>query len=289
MSFTDNEVKVYFNKVVTTRRRSLGGGRSEHGLDYVFIEGYGSKSTQDIIVLLTGFGSGWEGIVELGCAYVAKGHNVFLISPPGCGESAIPQLVRDSENLYETYAHLINLALLECFPDDYERMNFKIVAHSAGALIAVEMAKVMSIKNMMLISPSGFTQEGIMSYLTLPLKFAFSGIEMRINCQEEYEKRFGVLRRQRSAFLGGRFLLRLRELGDIIRFKYNSNPLGDRLRLIVLFGRHDGVYQCRNLSESSTRIVIMPKWYHNPTIPHTREVVDEWERHLVDQRPQSLS
>jgi pimeloyl-ACP methyl ester carboxylesterase len=114
------------------------------------------------IVLLTGWSSGWEGILPLGFSLDCEGYEIYLLSLPGYGFSKNPP----SEYYQKDYfLHAAMTVKAFCDRRQIERAYF--VGHSMGDEIIAKLAEIYPnlIEKLVLLSPSGIQKEEPLSGL----------------------------------------------------------------------------------------------------------------------------
>ena len=97
-----------------------------------------SKEEYDPVVLLPGFGSGWEGISELGFSLSCEGRKVMMPSLPGYGNSDNP-----SEAYYKTDNYDNEVEALNQLIDKVNQSGRKVhlIGHSMGSEIMAAFAR----------------------------------------------------------------------------------------------------------------------------------------------------
>lgn len=141
-------------------------------IEYCAINNGDPRSFIDVIVLMTGFLSGWTGIAKLGYELAKLGHQVYMISMPGYGNSddpIIPYYVIN-EKIWSDIEALKDFA---CKVLAGRKIHW--VGHSMGAEIitrfACEYPKLT--ESITLLNPSGFEKRNM---IALGLKFVANGI-----------------------------------------------------------------------------------------------------------------
>jgi pimeloyl-ACP methyl ester carboxylesterase len=170
----------------------LNGEKLEIDYRIIFVK---EKENQDAdpVILLPGFGSGWEGISELGFSLACEGRKVLMPSLPGYGNSS-----NTSEEYYKTEsfdneAEAIN-KFLEALGTEGEK--FHLVGHSMGSEIFASFAEKYpeKVSSLVLLNPagveekegalllgSGFILSGMHASMEFAVRSAFSG-------EDDYEK-----------------------------------------------------------------------------------------------------
>lgn len=130
------------------------------------------------VVLLPGWGSGWEGISPLAFSLACEGHSVILVSLPGYGSSENPPKEYFGK-WFLFHAACVVFGLLE----KLKIQKAHVVGHSMGAQIAAKMAEVDSkrIDRLVLLSPGGVTRYSFFGGLIMAKRFISSGIRLHLN------------------------------------------------------------------------------------------------------------
>lgn len=177
----------------TTAEVEINGEKISIDYRVISVESLENKNG-DAVILLPGFGSGWEGISELGFSLACEGRKIILPSLPGYGNSENP-----SKNYYETdnfdnEAEVINQLLDHISLKKGEKVH--LVGHSMASEILAAFAKKYPEKaaSLVLLNPAG-VEEKESAYL-LGSKFALAGIQdraefnlrMAFSGEKDYEK-----------------------------------------------------------------------------------------------------
>ncbi|MEK7140219.1 MAG: alpha/beta fold hydrolase, partial [Patescibacteria group bacterium] len=109
----------------------------------------------DIVVLLPGFGSGWEGITELGFSLACEGRRVVMPSLPGYGNSDDP-----SEKYYQTDNFDSEVEVLSQLLDKIglpPGSRVHLIGHSMGSEIFASFAEKYpdKVSSLVLLNPAG--------------------------------------------------------------------------------------------------------------------------------------
>ncbi|MFZ2188358.1 MAG: alpha/beta fold hydrolase [Candidatus Moraniibacteriota bacterium] len=230
-----------------------------------------------IILLLTGFGSGWTGIAKLGYDFVKLGYKVFMLSLPGYGNSSDP-LSANYDQIY-FYGFDWEAHILKCFIDKVlPGKRIHLVGHSmSGAIITFLPAYSPNlISSLTLLNPAGFERRGM---IYLAAKFGLNGIlhsfAFRDNPIWAELKKF--LPKENGAFSNWSRLRKRHNEGRIICDGGIIPCLENTLRLGVpvacVWGTKDFVFPMRNSSIAklshgeypSLEKIELPLW-HNTTM-----------------------
>lgn len=237
------------------------------------------------ILLLTGWGSGWEGILPLAFSLARRGYRVILVSLPGYGESKNPPPRYWQEDIYRRHSRIV-LAVLRKFAIG----RAYLVGHSMGAEILAELARFYPevCEKLLLLHPSGVERAGFFGKITLMWNFVASGIRLRKEYQALPEIQNDPLKeivdfcgRQKSPWWG-RLKQRWAEFLEICRgsllekLKEISSPIA------FLSGGRDTVYPawrsfemiCLAIPEKKIRWNILPENHHNPTLYQTDKTAE---------------
>jgi pimeloyl-ACP methyl ester carboxylesterase len=242
----------------------------------------------DAVVVLPGFGSGWEGISELGFSLACEGRKVVMPSLPGYGNSDNP-----SENYYETNnfdneAEVINQLLEKTGIQEGKKVH--LVGHSMGSEIMATFAEKYpdKVSSLVLLNPAGvnekegkfglgkrFVGSGIKTSAIFALRSAFSG-------EKDYEKEiWEYIPKTQSPFTKGRGSQRMAEVdklseGHLLEKIKNTNCLityiSGQLDTVYPPGREDDensqLFRVVESVEDKTRIEksVMAGLRHNTTI-----------------------
>jgi pimeloyl-ACP methyl ester carboxylesterase len=239
------------------------------------------------VVLLTGFGSGWEGISELGFSLACEGRKVIMISLPGYGNSDNP-----SENYYETGDWRNEAKAVGQVIKKLSNLSdkFHLVGHSMGSEILAGFAEKNQdkVSSLVLLNPAGVKEKENQAWLGA--KFVASGIKtvaeyqtgMYFSGEKDYQdKLWGYIPKTKSPFAKDRIKQRLAEAE-----KVSSGHLLEKLKkldvpITYISGKLDSVYppgkQGDNKSQlskvieavkdkSKLEISVMEGLRHNTTI-----------------------
>jgi pimeloyl-ACP methyl ester carboxylesterase len=143
-------------------------------IDYRMISIKEKEGQGDKVVLLPGFGSGWEGISELGFSLAAEGRKVIMPSMPGYGNSSNP-----SEQYYATDNFENEMEAVKKFLDKLSESGekFHLIGHSMGSEIFAALAEKYpeKVSSLVLLNPAGVREKD--NAALLGTKFVLSGIK----------------------------------------------------------------------------------------------------------------
>ena len=256
--------EVYGPQLASSKKVEISMFGKKLSMDYCAIN-YCSKYPDDIVILVTGFGSGWGGMVLLGYESMMLGHQVSMPSLPGYGNSDNPH--------HSYYDHEHNdffceaEALHQWIQKAHPGKNIHLVGHSMSCPIIVTYAhehpgRVVSLS---LLNPVGFSER---SLCDLGVAFAINGIRHGIafsgNPKWKILERF--LLDEKNAFLSDfpdRFKLRWSEANRLC-CDCASSKLAWIIRHIpakCFYAEHDSV---ANYIISGVQYEELPL-YHNTT------------------------
>jgi pimeloyl-ACP methyl ester carboxylesterase len=164
-------------------------------IDYRIISIESQKNeVGDVVVLLSGFGSGWEGVSELSFSLACEGRKVVMLSLPGYGNSSNPSEKYYKNNNFESEAEVIRKLLDKLKLKEGNRVH--LVGHSMGSEIMATFAQKYPDKtaSLVLLNPAGiedrenklflakrFLGSGALTSTEYNLRSVFSG-------EKDYEK-----------------------------------------------------------------------------------------------------
>lgn len=203
----------------------------------------------DVVVLLPGFGSGWEGISELGFSLACEGRKVIMLSLPGYGNSDNP-----SENYYKTdnfdnEAEAINQLISKI--ELKKGVKIHLVGHSMGSEIMATLAQKYPdrISSLVLLNPAGvedregkfslgkrFISSGIKTSVEYSIRSAFSG-------EKDYEKEIWKhIPKTKSPFTKDRISQRLSEVNRLSEGHLLEKIKNIQCPITYISGELDTVY-----------------------------------------------
>lgn len=222
-------------------------------VDYriISIESLENKNV-DPVILLPGFGSGWEGISELGFSLACEGRRVIMPSLPGYGNSNNP-----SEGYYKTLdfdneAEVMK-KLIEQIEEKKEvsQKKFHLIGHSMASEIRASFAEKYPdyVSSLVLLNPAGVKKKENSAFLGT--KFILSGIHTsaefavrtKFSGEKDYENDLRqYIPKPKGPFGKGRLAQRLSEAKRL-----SKGHLLDKVRnienpIIYISGELDSVY-----------------------------------------------
>jgi pimeloyl-ACP methyl ester carboxylesterase len=247
------------------------------------------------ILLLTGWGSGWEGILPLAFSLTCRGYRVILVSLPGYGNSKNPPPRYWRENLYRHHADIVLTVL-----DKFATRKAYFVGHSMGAEVLAEAARICPkmCEKLVLLHPSGIKKVGFFGKFVLLCEFAASGARLRREYRDSPESSHDPLKAlidlcgtQKSPWRG-RLKLRWAEFQEICRGGLLETLKEVSAPIIFLSGGRDTVYPAwesfhliyQAIPEKKIAWNILPENHHNPTLFHSDTTAETIDDLLKEQR-----
>lgn len=218
------------------------------------------KESAKPVVLLSGFGSGWEGISELGFSLACEGRKVIMISLPGYGNSDNP-----SENYYDTDGWKNEADAIGQVIKKLSNLSdqFHLVGHSMGSEILAEYAEKNQnkVSSLVLLNPAGVKEKENQAWLGA--KFVASGIKtaaeyqtgMYFSGEKDYQdKLWEYVPKTKSPFAKNRIEQRLAEAE-----KVSSGHLLEKLKkldvpITYISGKLDSVYPPGKSSDDKSQL-----------------------------------
>jgi pimeloyl-ACP methyl ester carboxylesterase len=220
------------------------------------------NKTGDAVVLLPGFGSGWEGISELGFSLACEGRKVIMPSLPGYGNSDNP-----SENYYKTAdfnneAEVLNQLLSQIGLMEGEKVH--LIGHSMGSEIMATFAEKYPnrVSSLVLLSPAGvnnrenkfllgkrFIGSGMQTSAAFALRSAFSG-------EKDYEKEICKhIPKTKSPFAKERLSQRLSETSRLSEGHLLEKIRNANCKITYISGELDTVYPPGESDDANSQLV----------------------------------
>lgn len=197
---------------------------------------------------MPGFGSGWEGISELGFSLACEGREIVLPSLPGYGNSDNPPEEYYKTENYENEAEALN-ELLEKIGKEKEK--FHLVGHSMSSEVLATFAKKYpeKVSSLVLLNPAGVGEKD--NPLTLGSKFIFSGMQtsMEFNIKSffsgegDYEKGLReYIPKAKSPFTKDRLQQRTSEAKKLAKGQLLEKLKDIEAPIIYISGELDSVF-----------------------------------------------
>ncbi len=203
----------------------------------------------DVVVVLPGFGSGWEGISELGFSLACEGRKVIMPSLPGYGNSDNPSEKYYATNNFDNEAEVISQLLDNIGMPDGAKVH--LVGHSMGSEILATFAQKYPDKtsSLVLLNPAGvnekeqalslvqrFITSGIKTSALFALKSFFAG-------EKDYEQALRThIPKTNSPFAKGRGAQRLSEAKRLLGGRLREKIQKTACPITYISGQLDTVY-----------------------------------------------
>lgn len=224
---------------------------------------------KDVIVMPTGFGSGWRGIARLGFNLAEKGHQVVMVSLPGCGNSAdpFPQYYKTESFVFEAEA------LAKFMQKVLPGKKVHLVGHSMAADIVTELAYANPelVASLTLLCPAGFEKRGRLELLA---KFFLNGIlhDIEFRGDPTWTKLCDFLPAEKSAFTPSRLPQRFNEWQRLCRggdLMLRLEHVAENIPTACMWGMKDFVLpeEKSSIADSLKKVqkISLPLW-HNVTM-----------------------
>lgn len=283
-SYREELISMIGSQLSYTRKFEVRIGKDKIKVDYRIISLNELGQSAYPVVLLSGFGSGWEGIIELGFSLACEGRKVILVSLPGYGNSDNPSEwyynAPDFRNEAEVLFHLINQEDLRGY------LKFHLVGHSMGGVILQKFARMNAdkISSITLLNPPVIWKRE--APFRLAKRFVLSGFHAAIEFwwrlkrsdKKDYEKGlYDFIRKPKSPFSFDRLKQRISEINRISNigwfvFRGTLNALGRAgVPTTFVYSELDSVYPHREqpkdfYSEQKVNVSVMTGLRHNTTL-----------------------
>jgi pimeloyl-ACP methyl ester carboxylesterase len=222
------------------------------------------KAENNPVILLPGFGSGWEGISELGFSLACEGREIILPSMPGYGNSDNPPEKYFQTESYDNEAGVLD-KLLEKIGK--ENKKFHLVGHSMGSEILTTFAKNYpeKVASLVLLNPAGVEEKE--NPIMLGSKFILSGIiastdftaRSVFSGEGDYEKKLrNYIPKTKSPFTKERLLQRMAEAKKLAKGKLLEKLKDIEAPIVYISGELDLVFppgKENNKNSQLTKIV----------------------------------
>ncbi|HPX94186.1 MAG TPA: alpha/beta fold hydrolase [Candidatus Moranbacteria bacterium] len=217
------------------------------------------EADADVAVLLPGFGSGWEGIAELGFSLACEGRKVVMPSLPGYGNSDNPSEKYFQTDDFENEAEVLNQLLGRIAQDK----KVHLIGHSMGSEIMASFAVKYPEKtsSIVLLNPAGvnekenlaklggrFVSSGIKEAASFAISSAFSG-------EEDYEKELKkYIPKTKSPFAVDRISQRLSEAKKLSEGHLLEKIKNVECPITYISGEFDTVYPPGNENDENPQL-----------------------------------
>lgn len=225
-------------------------GNDKLNIDYRIV---GIRETEnnksDPVVLMPGFGSGWEGIAELAFSLACEGRKVIMPSLPGYGNSDNPSEGYYKSNNFDNEVEVINQIISQIGLKEGSKVH--LVGHSMGSEIMATFAQKYpeKVSSLVLLNPAGveekegkfslarrFIGSGIKTSAAFALRMAFSG-------EKDYEKEIWKhIPKTQSPFAKGRSSQRLSEVDRLSEGHLLEKLKNTSCPITYISGQLDTVY-----------------------------------------------
>lgn len=214
----------------------------------------------DPVVLLSGFGSGWEGVAELGFSLACEGRKVIMPSLPGYGNSQNPSKEYYETGNFDNEAEVVE-KLIEKLDLDGKKIH--LVGHSMGSEILATMAEKYpeKISSLVLLNPAGVNENE--NIAALSAKFLLSGaytageynVRAFFSGEKEYEKGlYAHIQKTKSPFAKERIAQRLSEVKKVSKGKLLKKLENIEVPLTFIAGELDRVYPPGSESDKNSQL-----------------------------------
>jgi pimeloyl-ACP methyl ester carboxylesterase len=224
--------------------------RERINVDYRVISVESQENKEgNAVVLLPGFGSGWEGISELGFSLACEGRKVIMPSLPGYGNSDNPSENYYKTNNFDNEAEVINQLISQIGLKEGAKVH--LVGHSMGSEIMATFAQKYpdKVSSLVLLNPAGindkenkfslggrFIGSGIKTSAEYSIHSAFSG-------EKDYEKEIWKhIPKTESPFAKGRGSQRLSEVDRLSEGHLLEKIKNTKCPITYISGQMDTVY-----------------------------------------------
>ena len=214
----------------------------------------------DPVLLLPGFGSGWEGIAELGFSLACEGRKVILPSLPGYGNSQNPSEQYYKTDDFDNEAEVIN-QLLEQIELGGKKVH--LIGHSMGSEILATVAQKYpdKVASLVLLNSSGVNEEE--NSIALSTKFIASGLHTSaeffvrniISGEKDYEKElYKFIKKPKSPFEKNRLKQRSAEAKKVSKGHLLEKLNQIDIPITYISGQLDSVFPPGNEKDSESQL-----------------------------------
>jgi pimeloyl-ACP methyl ester carboxylesterase len=224
------------------------------------------------VVVLPGFGSGWEGISELGFSLACEGRKVVMPSLPGYGNSDNPSKNYYENDSFDNEAETINQLLNKVVMKEGEKIH--LIGHSMGSEIMATFAQKYpeKVSSLVLLNPAGvndkednfslggrFVGSGIKTSAEYNIRSVFSG-------EKDYEKEiWKYIPKTKSPFAGGRSSQRLSEVNKLSEGHLLEKIKDIKCPITYISGQLDTVYPPGKEDDETSQLSRVIKSVSNKT------------------------
>ncbi len=215
----------------------------------------------DVVVLLPGFGSGWEGISELGFSLACEGRKVIMPSLPGYGNSDDPSKNYFNKDNFDNEAEVINQLLDKVALNPGAR--FHLIGHSMGSEIMATFAEKYPdrVSSLVLLNPAGIEEKE--NAAALFARFLGSGAQTNIEYasrlkasgETDYEDRLKkYIPKTKSPFAVNRLAQRMAEGSRVSRGHLLEKIRNTECPITYISGELEVVYPPGHESEADSQL-----------------------------------
>ena len=249
------------------------------------------------VVVLQGFGSGWEGIAELGFSIASEGRKTILVSLPGEGNSDNPSEAYWNGEGFKNEAEVVT-ALIKHLKEQgvVTSESTHLVGHSQGSEVITQLAvdHPELVSSLVLLNPAGVREED--PVLPLATRFLASGAytnlefkgRLAFSGEDDYERALDpYIPKTKSPFAKDRLSQRRAEAT-----KLASGHLLEKLQRIskpVTFigGELDSVYPPGALDDASSQLARVVEAVQGHALINTSVMAEL--RHNTTQAPDEIT
>lgn len=262
-------------------------------IDYCIINDGNQHFSNEVFLMVTGFGSGWTGTAKFGYDLAILGHEVCMISMPGYGNSDDPFLpCYVIDNTRRDDADILANFIRQVFPGK----KVHLIGHSMGAEIITSLASRYPklVTSIILLAPAGFEKRGL---LEVGIKFIANGIlhGIAFRRNEVWAELKKFLPKEKSPFAPGRLRQRISEWIRLCRGNETLEAfkgIPEEIPITCMWAVKDFVFpeeksslfKVETAMKRSFSTVLLPLW-HNVTMEgseKTARAVDEFVRYQVN-------
>jgi len=250
-------------------------------MDYRMISVKEKEGQGDAVVVLPGFGSGWEGISELGFSLSCEDRKVIMPSLPGYGKSDNPSEKYYNQPDFDYEAEALS-QLLDKIGESGKK--YHLIGHSMGSEILATLAKNYpeKVASLVLLNPAGVKEKE--NPALMGSKFVLSGaytssefaVKTMFSGEKDYENELkDYIPKTQSPFEKGRMKQRLVEVKKLTKGKLLEKIKSINIPITYISGQLDSVFpsgsQLQEIAEAvrdKTKLEksVMMGLRHNTTI-----------------------
>jgi pimeloyl-ACP methyl ester carboxylesterase len=213
----------------------------------------------DPVVLLPGFGSGWEGIAELGFSLACEGRKVILLSLPGYGNSSDPSQEYYKNDHFDHESQVVQQVIGRIL----QGKKAHVIGHSMGSEVMASVAEAYpeNVSSLTLLNPAGVNKE------ENPVKLATTFLASGAHATMEYNARMFFARekdyesglyahidRPKSPFDKERIGQRLAEAEKLTHGHLVEKLNNISVPITYISGEFDTVYPSGTIDDESSQL-----------------------------------